>query len=66
VNGGRKNDNLLRVELNAFVATFGFKRVSHGLRKNAVNSLLEAGCTHHEVSSVTVSPVIAFGTDLRL
>lgn len=27
--------------------------VFHGLRKNATNSLLEAGCTEHEVSSIT-------------
>lgn len=27
--------------------------VFHGLRKNATNSLLEAGCTEHEVSAIT-------------
>lgn len=51
--GGRLKEGTLRDELNAFVATFGVKRVPHGLRKNAVNMLLEQGCTHAEVQSIT-------------
>jgi hypothetical protein len=31
----------------------GYKVVPHGLRKNAVNTLLEVGCTVAEVSSIT-------------
>jgi len=31
----------------------GIKTVPHGLRKNAVNALLEAGCTIAEVSAIT-------------
>lgn len=43
----------LRDELQAFAAELGFEIVPHGLRKNAVNSLLEAGCTPHEVAAIT-------------
>jgi integrase len=51
--GARLNEKTLRDELNAFVASHGIKRVPHGLRKNAVNMLLEQGCTHAEVQSIT-------------
>ncbi|MHB9881054.1 tyrosine-type recombinase/integrase [Pacificimonas sp. ICDLI1SI03] len=37
----------------AFSKEHGVKVVPHGLRKNAVNALLEAGCTPFEVHSVT-------------
>jgi len=40
-------------DLKEFVADFGIDVVPHGLRKNAVNSLLEAGCTVPEVSAIT-------------
>lgn len=43
----------IRDELQAFAAELGFEIVPHGLRKNAVNSLLEAGCTPHEVAAIT-------------
>lgn len=36
-----------------FGATHGAKIVPHGLRKNAVNALLEVGCTVFEVHSIT-------------
>lgn len=39
--------------LKKFVATFGLERVPHGLRKNAVISLLEAGCSIAETSSIS-------------
>lgn len=43
----------LRQELQAFTRTHGTKTVPHGLRKNAVNALLEAGGTIAEVASIT-------------
>ena len=42
-----------RKRLQAFTAALGIKTVPHGLRKNAVNALLEAGCTIAEVSAIT-------------
>lgn len=44
----------LRKNLQDFAKEAGFKIVPHGLRKNAVNSLLEAGCTPHEVAAITL------------
>jgi integrase len=43
----------LRVKLQTWAKERGHKVVPHGLRKNAVNSLLEAGCTMAEVSGIT-------------
>lgn len=43
----------LREALKAFTAGLGFETVPHGLRKNAVNALLLAGCTIAEVGSIT-------------
>jgi integrase len=43
----------MRFELQEFAEDLGFEIVPHGLRKNAVNSLLEAGCTPHEVAAIT-------------
>lgn len=43
----------LRVKLQAWAKERGHKVVPHGLRKNAVNSLLEAGCTAAEVAGIT-------------
>ena len=45
-------DDLRRV-LQDFTAGLGVKTVPHGLRKNAVNALLEAGCTVAEVAAIT-------------
>ena len=47
------NEGQLRRKLQAFTAGLGAKTVPHGLRKNAVNALLEAGCTIAEVSAIT-------------
>lgn len=44
---------VIRRELKAFGDTFGLDLVPHGLRKNAVNALLEAGCTIAETGSIT-------------
>jgi integrase len=43
----------LRARLQKWAATRGQKIVPHGLRKNAVNALLESGCSAAEVSAVT-------------
>ena len=43
----------LRRRLQAFTSALGVKTVPHGLRKNAVNALLEAGCTVPEAAAIT-------------
>ena len=43
----------LRKRLQAWAARRGHKVVAHGLRKNAVAGLLEAGCTTAEVQAIT-------------
>lgn len=43
----------LRQKLQAWAKARGHHVVPHGLRKNAVNSLFEAGCTAAEVSGIT-------------
>ena len=43
----------LRNDLKAFGDTHGHQVVPHGLRKNAVISLLEAGCTVAETAAIT-------------
>ena len=44
---------VVRRELKAFGDMFSLALVPHGLRKNAVNALLEAGCTVPEVAAIT-------------
>ncbi|MBH9537483.1 tyrosine-type recombinase/integrase [Novosphingopyxis sp. YJ-S2-01] len=52
--GGPLSPQRPRKELKEFTAEFGRPDlVPHGLRKNAVISLLEAGCTIAEVASIT-------------
>lgn len=43
----------LRDELQAFTRALGVETVPHGLRKNAVMALLDAGCTTAEVQAIT-------------
>ena len=43
----------LRAALKKFTAGRGVETVPHGLRKNAVNALLEAGCTIAETAAIT-------------
>lgn len=43
----------LRERLQAFTRQLGVETVPHGLRKNAVNSLLLAGCSIAEVAAIT-------------
>lgn len=43
----------LRIAMQQFTRALGAETVPHGLRKNAVNALLEAGCTIAEVAAIT-------------
>lgn len=52
-DGEAMTDQVIRRELKAFAAEHGFDLVPHGLRKNAVNALLQAGCTVPEVQAIT-------------
>lgn len=49
----KKGIEQVRDILQAFAADHGAKVVTHGLRKNAVNALLEAGCTIAETAAIT-------------
>ena len=52
--GTRKlHPSTLRKALQAFGEERGVKVVPHGLRKNAVNALLEAGCTVAQTASIS-------------
>jgi len=46
-------DQYVRITLKKFCAKFGLKLVPHGLRKNAVIALLEAGCSIAEAASIS-------------
>lgn len=51
---GRKiGETTLRGKLQAFARRHGAEVVPHGLRKNAVNALLEAGCTVAETAAIS-------------
>ena len=52
-NGQPWSSSGLRWKLQSWAAERGHHVVPHGLRKNAVDSLLEAGCTIAEVSGIT-------------
>jgi integrase len=52
-NGQPWSTGGLRQKLQAWAKLRGEKVVPHGLRKNAVNSLFEAGCSAAEVSGIT-------------
>lgn len=51
--GEAMTDQVIRREIKALGADLGINLVPHGLRKNAVNALLEAGCTIAEVAAIT-------------
>lgn len=51
--GQRLDETTARNALKAFASSKGVKRVPHGLRKNAVNALLELGCTEAETASIS-------------
>lgn len=52
-NGQPWTQSGLRQKLQDWAKGRGHKVVPHGLRKNAVNALFEAGCTAAEVSGIT-------------
>lgn len=52
-NGRPWTQGGLRNKLQEWAKDRGHKVVPHGLRKNAVISLLEAGCSHAEVQGIT-------------
>lgn len=52
-SNGSMHDTTARAVLKKFVAGFGLRRVPHGLRKNAVIALLEAGCSVAETASIS-------------
>lgn len=52
-DGGPVGDDAIRKEIQAFAADFGVRIVPHGLRKNAVIALLEAGCSVAETAAVS-------------
>jgi len=52
-NGRPISAETVRRALKGFAADHGFAAVPHGLRKNAVNSLLLAGCTVPQVQAIT-------------
>jgi integrase len=52
-DGKPLSDQMVRGELKAFGRAHGYEVVPHGLRKNAVISLLEAGCTVAETAAIT-------------
>ncbi len=52
-NGQPWSQSGLRQKLQAWAKERGQHVVPHGLRKNAVNALFEAGCTAAEVSGIT-------------
>jgi integrase len=53
VKGKPLSITVIREALQAFCTARGFKVVPHGLRKNAVNALLEAGCSAAEAASIS-------------
>jgi integrase len=52
-NGQSWTQSGLRQKLQDWAKARGHKVVPHGLRKNAVNALFEAGCTAAEVAGIT-------------
>ncbi|GFM29225.1 site-specific integrase [Novosphingobium sp. PY1] len=51
--GKPMEDRVIRAQIKAFTKKLGKECIPHGLRKNAVIALLEAGCTVAEVSAIT-------------
>lgn len=52
-DGRQMTPQVVRKELKKFCTDMGYELVPHGLRKNAVNTLLEAGCSVAETAAVT-------------
>lgn len=52
-NGRPFHQHTIRTRLGTFTASCGVKVVPHGLRKNAVNALLECGCSTAETAAIS-------------
>jgi integrase len=52
-HGKPLTDSGLRQRIQKWASARGFKIVPHGLRRNAVNALLQAGCSAAEVGAIT-------------
>ena len=52
-DGGHYDPGTVRDVLQAFARPRGYKIVPHGLRKNAVNALLECGCSAAETAAIS-------------
>jgi integrase len=52
-SGKPPSQDALRYRLKTFAESHGAKVVPHGLRKNAVNALLEAGCSVAETAAIS-------------
>lgn len=65
--GQPMTDQPIRKALKAHVAAYGLDLVPHGLRKNAVIALLEAGCSVAETASVSGQsfPMVEYYAKLR-
>ncbi len=65
--GGPISDQPIRIALKKHVAGYGLDLVPHGLRKNAVIALLEAGCSVAETASVSGQsfPMVEYYAKLR-
>jgi integrase len=65
--GGPISDQPIRTALKKHVAGYGLDLVPHGLRKNAVIALLEAGCSVAETASVSGQsfPMVEYYAKLR-
>ncbi|WP_156447963.1 tyrosine-type recombinase/integrase, partial [Sphingobium sp. CCH11-B1] len=50
---GEGKTNKMRLAIQAVCSAHGFKVVPHGLRKNAVNALLEAECSVAETAAIS-------------
>lgn len=66
-DSGPVDADTIRKELQAFAAGYGAKVVPHGLRKNAVIALLEAGCSVAETASVSGQsfPMVEYYAKMR-
>jgi integrase len=52
-DGKKLSERAIREKLQAFAKGKGFKIVPHGLRKNAVNALLEVGCSVAQTAAIS-------------
>ena len=51
--GKPMSQDIMRARIQSFATALGFSVVPHGLRKNAVIALLEAGCSTAETAAIS-------------